>query len=460
VSVPDADRVLGGRYRLMREIARGGMAMVWEAQDALLDHREREGVDGFFTITGGKLTTYRLMAKDTVDALCRQLGESRLCTTATERLPGSERGEYYRVGDRLARREEHLLDDQLVCECELISRSGLEQAFRRRSTDELDDMRRMLRLGMGPCQGGFCIYRATGILHGLEGIDTEHLFGFTMGTDVGSPGEREFQSQTTGRFSKSAGNYRAINQEFELEFVPAKNFRIELGSAFAAYDINGVADLEDRRHLAWQGISVDLRYRFLDRDVAPFGLTFALETHSDRIDDRTAAPARRYTTELTLALDRELIPNRVVAAFNLFSEPEWTHFGTGLAARAATVGGDVAMLTQMRPGLRVVVSVASTVKFDARRCPFSLVHSQSLTVLRAADAGLWKSGTTTLEAAIAESAIGGLDAAQNGPNGGSRLTVLKRLKTALRRVSARIIPREYSSFSAIQWFCIQGYSAT
>jgi len=144
-----------------------------------------------------------------------------------------------------------------------------------------------------------------------EGIDTEHLFGFTIGTDVGSPGEREFQSQTTGRFSKSGGNYRAINQELELEYVPSKNFRIEVGSAFASYDINGVAGFEDRRQLAWQGISVDLRYRFLDRDLAPFGLTFALETHADRIDDRTAALARRYSTELRLALDRELIPNRV-----------------------------------------------------------------------------------------------------------------------------------------------------
>ena len=28
-----------------------------------------------------------------------------------------------------------------------------------------------LRLGMGPCQGGFCIYRATGILHSLERLD-------------------------------------------------------------------------------------------------------------------------------------------------------------------------------------------------------------------------------------------------------------------------------------------------
>ncbi|HEY3062241.1 MAG TPA: protein kinase [Chloroflexota bacterium] len=39
MTIPERDRVLGGRYRLLREIARGGMAVVWEAQDALLDRR-------------------------------------------------------------------------------------------------------------------------------------------------------------------------------------------------------------------------------------------------------------------------------------------------------------------------------------------------------------------------------------------------------------------------------------
>src|SRR3954453_1041592 len=37
-----------------------------------------------------------------------------------------------------------------------------------RAPPTLNDIRRSLRLGMGPCQGGFCIYRATGILHGIE----------------------------------------------------------------------------------------------------------------------------------------------------------------------------------------------------------------------------------------------------------------------------------------------------
>lgn len=60
------------------------------------------------------------------------------------------------------------------------------------------------------------------------------------------------------------------------------------------------------------------------------------------------------------------------------------------------------ILKQRLPKLEVLVSVAPTVALDAERCPFRLVHSASLTVLRAADAGLCKSGTTTLEASIAD----------------------------------------------------------
>src|SRR5579859_4553892 len=76
-----------------------------------------------------------------------------------------------------------------------------------------------------------------------EGIDTEHIYGFMIGSDVGDPGEREFQTTTTGRFSKQAGSYQALGQQLELEFVPIKNFRIEVGTTLAAYDIASVPGL-------------------------------------------------------------------------------------------------------------------------------------------------------------------------------------------------------------------------
>ena len=148
----------------------------------LLDHRSRDGVEGFVTITGGKITTYRLMAEETVDAVCDILGKPSPCTTATQPLPGSETGVNYRLGERLARKEAQLRDEQVICECELVSRDALEQALSSSGSTNLDDIRRRLRLGMGPCQGGFCIYRAIGILHGRSGVSTEQanesLVGF------------------------------------------------------------------------------------------------------------------------------------------------------------------------------------------------------------------------------------------------------------------------------------------
>ena len=140
---------------------------------ALLDHRQRDGVSGFVTITGGKLTTFRLMAEQTVDIVCKELGSDQLCVTATEPLPGSESGESYKLGERLGRKEQQLRDEQLICECELVTRTELEQTIRRTGSTNLDDIRRQLRLGMGPCQGGFCIYRAAGIAHELDGSSAE-----------------------------------------------------------------------------------------------------------------------------------------------------------------------------------------------------------------------------------------------------------------------------------------------
>jgi len=130
----------------------------------LLDHRQRDGVSGFLTITGGKWTTFRLMAETTMDKACEQLGTRRPCTTATTPVPGVEQGHYW-LGHRLHEVEEHRLQGNLVCECELVTRAMVEHAARANPTLTLDDLRRDVRLGMGPCQGGFCTLRAAGILH-------------------------------------------------------------------------------------------------------------------------------------------------------------------------------------------------------------------------------------------------------------------------------------------------------
>ncbi len=185
-----------------------------------------------------------------------------------------------------------------------------------------------------------------------EGIDTEHIYGFMIGSDVGSFGEREFQTLGGGRFSKQSGTYQALGQQFEVEFVPIQNFRIEVGTTFSANDIQSVPGLMNRNQTDWQGASFDLRYRFLDRDNAPFGLTVAMESHGNRVDETTASRAHNFGTELTLALERDLIPHVAVATLNLSYQPDWTRFaGAATTQQDATLLAAFGVMAQMRPGL-------------------------------------------------------------------------------------------------------------
>ena len=48
----------------------------------VLDHAEKDGVEGFVSVVGGKLTTFRLMAEKTANAVCAKLGVDRTCATA------------------------------------------------------------------------------------------------------------------------------------------------------------------------------------------------------------------------------------------------------------------------------------------------------------------------------------------------------------------------------------------
>lgn len=150
----------------------------------LLDHAARDGLEGFITITGGKLMTYRLMAEWATDAVCRKLNHARPCATATTPLPGSQestektlqrmlslpaplRGSaVYRHGDRTPEWIGHSrLHRSVVCECEAVTAGEVQYAVENLAVNNLLDLRRRSRVGMGTCQGELCACRASGLLH-------------------------------------------------------------------------------------------------------------------------------------------------------------------------------------------------------------------------------------------------------------------------------------------------------
>jgi lipid-A-disaccharide synthase len=102
------------------------------------------------------------------------------------------------------------------------------------------------------------------------------------------------------------------------------------------------------------------------------------------------------------------MPERAEARRAIGIEPDATLLALFPGSRAQEIARNldpfVATARELQrrdPTLQVVVSCAPHVTIPAERCPFPLVRSASLAVLRAADAALCKSGTTTLEAAIA-----------------------------------------------------------
>ncbi|MCK3655072.1 sn-glycerol-3-phosphate dehydrogenase subunit A [Pasteurellaceae bacterium Macca] len=150
----------------------------------LLDHQERDGLDGFITITGGKLMTYRLMAEWTTDLVCKKLNKTDRCTTAEKMLPGSNESRsetnnkvislpstirysaVYRHGSRATRLlENERLDRALVCECEAVTAGEVRYAVDELSVNNLVDLRRRTRVGMGTCQAELCACRAAGLMN-------------------------------------------------------------------------------------------------------------------------------------------------------------------------------------------------------------------------------------------------------------------------------------------------------
>src|SRR3989440_10013143 len=134
---------------------------------AVIDHEQRDGIAGFASIVGGKVTTYRLMAERVTDLVARRLGVTMPCATAG--VPLNDRDDEL---DQLRHRPaqvgvpkphgDELALQPLVCECELVRPQDVAPWMKDPAVRTLEDVRRRTRSGMGPCQAAICSYRLPG----------------------------------------------------------------------------------------------------------------------------------------------------------------------------------------------------------------------------------------------------------------------------------------------------------
>ena len=154
----------------------------------LFDHNEgADPIENFVSITGGKLTTYRLMAEKAADVVCRRLGSCRPCRTDVDPLPDTVNARWTEPGlapSNWFHRNDP--DDTLLCECEMVPRSVVDsivKSLRRRAgAPSMKSIGLRSRIGKGPCQGTFCSQRVTAylydrkVLKGSQGLDELRAF--------------------------------------------------------------------------------------------------------------------------------------------------------------------------------------------------------------------------------------------------------------------------------------------
>lgn len=135
----------------------------------LFDHQQ-QGLANFATVTGGKLTTFRLMAEKTGDLVARRLGNSEPCRTAITPLPSGDAVRWTEPGFAARywyRRKDP--SDLILCECEMLPQSAIDAIVEsapgaeRQMTLQAIGVRS--RVGKGSCQGSFCSIRVTSHLY-------------------------------------------------------------------------------------------------------------------------------------------------------------------------------------------------------------------------------------------------------------------------------------------------------
>jgi hypothetical protein len=183
-----------------------------------------------------------------------------------------------------------------------------------------------------------------------EGPDTEHIFGFTEGTDIGEAGEKEFEVDSISRIGKRAGSYFANSTKFEFDYTATRHVKLSLGAIVGRHHISAVPDLDDINRSSIEGLSFEAKFRLIERSISsPVGLSLSIEPSWLRVDETSGQRASKQSIEAKLAADTELVKDKLFAAVNVLYEPERERL-RGEVEKESTLGFSGALAFQVAKG--------------------------------------------------------------------------------------------------------------
>lgn len=158
----------------------------------IIDHALVDNRKNIFSLTGGKLASYRIIAEELVDLLAERLGNITPCLTAQNPLPGGQSQpdvsalakEYqidpyavsrlvYRHGQNattiLATTQNDPSLKSFICTCEPVMACEFVYVIEHEQAQTLSDVRRRTRWTQGSCQGTDCLLAGVALFEKCTG---------------------------------------------------------------------------------------------------------------------------------------------------------------------------------------------------------------------------------------------------------------------------------------------------
>ncbi len=148
-------------------------------------------------------------------------------------------------------------------------------------------------------------------------VDTEHLFGQTVGADTEEPGAFVPHFVLPARLGRRSGSFAVTSPTLELKYGLMENFSGSLSLRGLTANTHNVPGMADTRGAFATGFGIQGRYRFLDRERAPFGMTLQVSATTDQRNMGTGERGRSDQIEGRLAFDIEPIWDRLLFAGNI-----------------------------------------------------------------------------------------------------------------------------------------------
>ncbi len=153
-------------------------------------------------------------------------------------------------------------------------------------------------------------------------IETSQLFGFLLGSDVGSAGDKDIESETDFEGQRRGSTYQTLAQSLSSEYAFTNRFSLELALNGNSARIRNITGFDDTNRTDFSGLSLAFKSLLVPRGKgSPFGVAVLAGPAWSRMDDQSGTRIVGYSGEMRLIGDTELIPNRLYLALNGSYEP-------------------------------------------------------------------------------------------------------------------------------------------